>query len=343
MTTVFYDPDEQHRFKDIEAESCAGLEALIGADFLISKLPIDPVKAPQWHVENRSVPVNLKVGYDSVVNFEQRHKFAARTQALGFKMNFLLGVGTYRNKDGQLQISGYRASEKIPYSTFQQMKFNEAARGVRWDSIENLDELPGWIDGISKMMELPEKQTVLPKSQYSAYEWYGGDDPWQLMEEISAESVARIAACGLPDFGPKRVQAVIDYLIQNKYPVCMYTFWAVLTQIDEKQKRVHKIKGIGPELWKRSRDWLFRDQTINSEQDINLLTEMNLCIHTVRDRQEFHRGAKSGIQRLTQFFEAELKAGRNGKQAYNTAIELADKFVDEFYLARQLPGDEIPF
>ena len=147
MTTIYYAPDESHRFEpliaqleklDIYAEPCAGLEGETGGDFLLSALPIDPLSNMQWHLDNRSVLVNLKVGYDALNNSDQRHKFAARVQRLGFKVSFLLGVGSYRNKDGFLQVSGYKSNDKVSYVAFQQMKLNEVARGVTWDSIETL-------------------------------------------------------------------------------------------------------------------------------------------------------------------------------------------------------------
>jgi len=345
MTTIYFDPDESHRFTSI-GEPCPGLEALTGADFLISDLPIDPVENLQWHLDNRSIPVNLKVGYDALNNSDQRHKFAARVQRLGFKVSFLLGVGSYKNKDGFLQVSGYRSNDKVVYQAFQQMKLNEVVRGVTWDSIETLEELPNWIHAAGKMMELPDKNIVLSKNQYPLHEWYDGkvSDPWQSMEELNPESVQSIMACGLPNFGPKRINTVVEYLIQNKYPVCVYTFWAVLTQIDEKGKRVHKIKGIGAELWKRSRDWLLRCQTVDGkEDDNNVVGNLNLCLHTVTDESEFWRGARSGLDRFHEFFKMELDAGKNGRVAFNNAMQATLKLVNEFYKVRQLPNEQIPF
>jgi len=347
MTTIYYDPDESHRFTSIEAEPCPGLEALTGADFLISDLPIDPVENPQWHLDNRSIPVNLKVGYDALNNSDQRHKFAARVQRLGFKVSFLLGVGNYRNKDGFLQVSGYRSNDKVPYSAFQQMKLNEVARGVTWDSIEILEELPNWIHAAAKMMELPDKKIIFSKAQYPLYEWYDdkGSDPWQSMEEVSPESVQHILACGLPGFGPKRANSVVDYLTRNKYPVCLYTALAVLCQIDEKGKQVHKIPSIGAEYWKRSRDWVLRCQTVDGkEDDNNVVGSLNLCLHTVTDESEFWRGARSGLDRFhEEFFKMEIDAGKGGKTAFNNAMQATLKLVNEFYKVRQLPNEQIPF
>ncbi len=358
---IYFDPDEAHRFSAIEAEPSAGLEALTGADFLISDLPIDPIENIGWHTDpnNRSVVVNLKIGYDALNNSDQRHKFAARVQRLGFKVSFLLGVGNYRNKDGFLQVSGYRSNDKVPYATFQQMKLNEVARGVTWDSIETLEDLPGWIKSVAKMMELPAKNVVFSKSQYPLYEWYDDEkisDPWQSMEELDPESVQSIMACGLPGFGPKRIRNVIDYLIQNHYPVCVYTFWAVLTQIDEKGKQVHKIPHIGPELWKRSRDWLYRNQLVDGKDDDNkVLPGYNLLLRhpDIPDSNEFHCGGLASLDQFTRFMEYEIEAEKarvkkvGGTKMVNNALESARKVVNEFYKARysarQLPGDQIPF
>jgi len=131
------------------------------------------------------------------------------------------------------------------------------------------------------------------------------------MEEVSPESVQHILACGLPGFGPKRANAVVEYLTRNKYPVCLYTALAVLCQIDEKGKRVHKIPSIGAEYWKRSRDWLLRCQTVDGkEDDNNVVGNLNLCLHTVTDESEFWRGARSGLDRFHEFFKMELDAGK---------------------------------
>ena len=347
MTTIYFDLNESHRFSSIEAEPCPGLESLTGADFLVSDLPIEPVENIQWHLDNRSIPVNLKVGYDALNNSDQRHKFAARVQALGFKVAFLLGVGSYRNKDGFLQVSGYRTNEKVVYRAFQQMKLNEVARGVTWDAIETLEELPSWIHSASKMMELPPKNIIFSKSQYPLHEWYDdkGSDPWQSMEEVSPESVQHILACGLPGFGPKRANAVIEYLEQNKIPICLYTALAIVSQIDEKGKRVHKIKGIGTEYWKRIRDYLYRCQGPASEDDNKVLPGYNLLLRhpDLEDSYEFYHGAQSGLDTFHRYFESELKNGKNGQAAYNTAMQLSRIFINNFYRARQLPGDEIPF
>ena len=361
MTTIYYAPDESHRFEPliiqleklgIYAEPCAGLESETGGDFLISALPIDPLSNVKWHTdEAHSIPVNLKVGYDALNNSDQRHKFAARVQRLGFKVAFLLGVGSYRNKDGYLQVGGYKSNDKVPYTAFQQMKLNEVARGVTWDSIETLEDLPGWIKAAAKMMELPGKNIIFSKSQYPLYEWYDDavSDPWQSMEEVSPESVQHILACGLPGFGPKRANSVVDYLTRNSYPVCLYTALAVLCQIDEKGKRVHKIPSIGAEYWKRARDWVFRCQTVDGKEDDNkLLTSLNLCLHTVTDENDFWRGARSALARFHDLFEKELKATdfgkpRPAKVAYNNAMQAALILVNEQYPARQLPNEEFPF
>jgi len=118
-----------------------------------------------------------------------------------------------------------------------------------------------------------------------------------------------------------------------------------MSQITDKGKQAHKIKGIGAEYWKRLRDYLYRWQGVSSDEDNKVLPGYNLLLrHPDLDgSNEFYHGAKSGIKQLVGFFEAELQAGKNGKVAFNTALQLSDKFIDDFYRARLLPGDEIPF
>jgi len=205
MTTVYFDPDESHRFTSIESESCAGLEALTGADFLISDLPIDPIEDIQWHVDNGSMFVQIKSGYDFVLNHEQRHKFAARTQALriSHSRRLYLGVGDYKvDKDGFLICGTYKPLQKITWATFTQMQLDAMNRGIHWLTIRDEGELPMFIEQVSKLMEAPREVKVFTKQ---AYNWDNGDY-WQQMEEVSQESMQHILACGLPGFGPKRAR-----------------------------------------------------------------------------------------------------------------------------------------
>ncbi len=354
MTTVYYAPDEAHRLEplasqfeklDINIESCVGLEGETGGDFLLSALPIDPMSNMQWHLGNRSIVVNLKVGYDALNNSDQRHKFAARVQRLGFKVAFLLGVGSYRNKDGFLQVSGYRTNDKVSYAAFQQMKLNEVARGVTWDSIETLEDLPTWIKAAAKMMELPGKNVVFSKAQYPLHEWYDDavSDPWQSMEEVDRQSVIHTLACGLWNLGPKRAQSLVNYLIKHNLPVNLFQALYVLSRIDAKNKFIHKVPLIGTDYQKWIRDLMFRDETLVSDGDYKLLEGFNICLETTDNENEFHRGAMSGRNTVSNFFKAEIDANKPGKVAWNTALKLSGKYIDEFYRARQLPDEELPF
>lgn len=342
MTTIYFDPDEQHRFTSIEAESCPGLESLTGADFLVSDLPIDPIEDINWHIQNGSLFVQLKFNYDFVTNHEQRHKFPARVQALKIPhwQCVYLFVGDDREKEGYFTIGGKNPLNGISYRTFMKMKAKARLRGCHVEWIRSEAQLEEWIQVQAEALEESHKDTIFTKPSYV---WDDGDI-WQQVEEVSPESVQHILACGLPGFGPKRANSVVEYLARNHYPVCLYTALAVLCQIDEKGKRVHKIPSIGAEYWKRARDWVLRCQTVDGkEEDNNVVGSLNLCLHSTDNLNEFHRGAKSGIKQLVGFFEVELQAGKGGKVAFNTALQLSDKFIDDFYRARQLPEDEVPF
>lgn len=347
---LFSTPDEYESLAKLNLPvsviPCDGLEALTGADWLLSKLPINPVSNIPWHISNHSLPVNFKRGYDSVVNFDQRHKFAARIQALGFEKAFLLGVGTYKNVNGFLQVSGYRISEKITFEVFQQMKLNEAARGIHWDSVESDVELINWIKCAGKMMELPDRNEVFTKASYS----WTPDDFWQGVQEIDKESVEHILACGLPGFGPKTVNSLVEFMRIEGIPVSLFNALLVLSEIDEKGKPVYKIPGVGIETFRRVRRYLFSWQSDFNGKDCKEFEDKsvqtwNLHIKRYNNGQsEFLRGANGALEFFVLRFKHLVEIEKvNPKQAFNLAAQTTKAAAEAIYKPVLDVEDGIPF
>ncbi len=341
MTTIYFDPDEQHRFTSIEAEPSPGLEGLTGADFLISDLPIEPVENIQWHIENGSLFVQLKFNYDFVTNHEQRHKFPARVQALKIPhwQCVYLFVGDDRDKEGYFTIGGKNPLNGISYRTFMKMKAKARLRGCHVEWIRSEAQLEEWIQVQAEALEESHKDTIFTKPSYV----WGDGDIWQQVEEVNPQSVVHTLACGLWNLGPKRAQSLVDYLIKHSLPVNLFQALYVLSRIDDKNKFVHKIPRIGTDYQKWVRDLMFRDETLVSDEDHKLLEGFNICLETTDNENEFHRGAMSGRSTVSKYFKAEIDANKPGKVAWNTALKLSGKFIDEFYRAKQLPRDEIAF
>jgi len=345
MPVVYFDPDESHRFTSIEAESCVGLEALTGADFIISELPIDPVESIQWHVENGSMFCNIKAGYDFFLHHEQRHKFAARTQALGVNNSrrLYLGVGDYtEDRDGNLRCGFYKPLRRVTWLTYEHMLDDAMNRGLFWRTIKEEGELPAFIERMARLMEQPREVKVYAKQ---SYQW---DDPWQMMEEVNQRTVVYTLACGLWNMGPKRAQSLVDYLIKHSLPVNLFQALSVLSQINAKNKFTHKVSGIGTDYQKWIRDLMFSNEALESDEDYKLLEGFNICLETTDNENEFHRGARSGLARFHEYFDKELKATDNGKArlaktAYNNAMKAALILINQQYRVRQLPGEEFPF
>jgi hypothetical protein len=315
MMILFCDPDELDNLSFLNPRVCEGLEALTGADFCLSRLPINPVSNPKWHLEHGTIFVNIKRGYDLVVNHDQAKKFAARGQELGIQPGrmILLGVGQYRDSNGKLTIAGYNEPPStILYGTYLQCQINSLSRGLTWLTIPSSEHLGEWIECWSKRPT--ESLVVLTRGTYNWHE----DDFWQTVAEPPADSVESILSCGLPDFGPKKALATVQYLADNQLPVTLFNALMVLSTCDIKGKRVFKVPMIGDKTYQQIRRVLYGDRPFGT---------MN--ISSIDQKGDFVMGAQATLEQFHALFEEKLKKGIAPKVAYSEAMNVVRSSVHE--------------
>lgn len=314
MSIIFCDPDELDSLAPLNPVSCPGLEQLTGADFLLSSMPILPTSNPQWHIENDSILVNIKRGYDLVVNHDSHKNMAARMQKLGVRPGraILLGVGDYRDKDGFLHVTGYnKPPSTIPYKVYLQTVVNCLSRGLIWLTVPSSDHLPDFIASIDKRPS--ESITVYNKGSYS---W--GDEWWQQVEEPANDDIRKILSCGLPEFGPKKAQALYQYLTDNHLPLNLFNALVVLSAVNEKGKRQFDVPMFGIKSHRQIRSLLFN---LNEDHTSNC----NLSL----DGGDFQQGAKAALDQFHLLFQEKLKGGMEFRKAYEESINVVKNTIGE--------------
>lgn len=315
---LFCDPDELESLSPLNPISCPGLEALTGADFLLSSMPILPTSNPQWHVENNSILVNIKRGYDLVVNHDSHKNFAARMQKLGVRPGraILLGVGDYRDKDGFLHVTGYnKPPSTIPYKVYLQTVVNCLSRGLIWLTVPSSDHLPDFIASIEKRPS--ESIIVYNKGSYS---W--GDEWWQQVEEPANDDIRKILSCGLPEFGPKKAQALYQYLTDNHLPLNLFNALVVLSAVNEKGKRQFDVPMFGIKSHRQIRSLLFN--LVDDEH-----SKANLYPNLSLDGGDFQQGAKAALDQFHLLLQEKLRAKVEFKKAYEESINVVKNTIGE--------------
>lgn len=319
MSFLFCDPDELESLTPHNPISCPGLEQLTGADFLLSSMPILPTSNCQWHIDNNSIFVNLKRGYDLVVNHDSHKNFAARIQKLGVKPGraILLGVGDYRNKDDMLWIPSYnKPPSAIPYKVYLQTVVNCLARGLTWITIPSSDYIG---DFIASMDKRPTDNIVVYNK--GSYQW-GEDEWWQQVEEPSNDDIRKILSCGLPEFGPRKAQSLYQYLIDNHLPLNLFNALVILSAVNEKGKRQFEVPMVGKKSHQQLRQILF-----NLADDEHSIANChpNLSL----DGGDFQQGARAALDQFHLLFQERLKGGMEFKKAYEESINVVKNTIGE--------------
>lgn len=250
MTTLFIDPSELRSTSKwpstIKAVECPGLEELTGADFVVSKLPINPVSNLNWHKQNRSLFVQRKSGYD-VFSFEQTNIEIARMKAVGLSMQqcILLFIGRcYPDSSGLAVIDHQKPHGETTYKTFEKRQALITGRGVQFCQIASVAELETWlearVEAIQDMVDEPVKNVVVKPF----VSWQSEDDDlWQEVQTPPKDSPEYSLVCGFDKLGPKRIKAAIQCCQENFMPVTGLNILKVLTQLNEKGKPVFKVAG----------------------------------------------------------------------------------------------------
>lgn len=334
MPFIFIDPDELQtgrKFPDnIPTFPCPGLEARTGADFIISKLPIDDI---DFHLKNKSLFVQRKTGYD-IFSFDQTRSELARMKACGIGMQqaFLLFIGRcYPDETGAAIINHtlQHGDRKVPYKTFEEIQMYAEGRGVKFRQIPSDNELPVWIEAqftaIEKMEDEGCKEFYTKEKAY----WNDPDDIWQELVEVHKDDWRHTLVAGLEGFGPKLALSVHEYLVQNPslYPT-LFNALLVLTQLDDQGKQVHSIKGWGIKSCYKLRSQLGLLNSYDLPKD-NRPKEpfvQNLFAAFTTDEDDpsvaFWRGANAAIDTVADVAKAGVV---NGKQL----IEVSRKCVNQ--------------
>lgn len=313
---LFCDPDELESLSPHNPISCPQLEQLTGADFLLSAMPILPTNNTiSWHVQNDSVLVNIKRGYDLVVNHDSHKNFAARIQKLGVKPGraILLGIGDYRDKDDMLWIPSYnKPPSAIPYRVYMQTVINCLGRGLIWMTIPSSEHLSDFIASMDKRPT--EGIVVYNKGSYS----WGEDEWWQQVEEPASDDIRKVLSCGLPEFGPKKAQALYQYLTDNHLPLNLFNALVVLSAVNEKGKRQFEVPMVGVKSHRQLRQILF---SLNDEHQ----SDRNLSV----SGGDFQQGARTALEQFHLLFQEKLKGGVEFKKAYEESINVVKHGIQE--------------
>jgi hypothetical protein len=211
---VFIEPDRTQYSPNFEAISCAGLEQLTGADMVISSIPIPPTINLTLHIANRSLFVQIKIGYD-ICSFDQLHSAIARIQECQIpkQQAILLPIGEYRSDDnGLLKVKGQKAFGHTTYETLGTIYDMWELRGGTVEALppKSINDLQKWIDRkIASLEKIKEgKRDIYPPSPI-----FQVDDIWQSVEEI--RDWRRFFVSGLEGFGSKKANAIFDYVSEN--------------------------------------------------------------------------------------------------------------------------------
>lgn len=316
---LFADPDELESLFPLNPIPCPDLEALTGADFLLSSMPILPTSNISWHIENNSIFVNIKRGYDLVVNHDSHKNFAARIQKLGIKPGraVLLGIGDYRDKEGFLHITGYnKPPSAIPYKVYLQTTVNCLSRGLIWLTVPSSEHIGDFIASIDKRPT--EGIVVYNKGSYS----WEADEWWQQVEEPASDDIRKVLSCGLPEFGPKKAQAIHQYLIDNHLPLNLFNALVVLSAVNEKGKRQFEVPMFGVKSHKQLRQILF---SLCDDEHSKANNHPNLSL----DGGGFQQGARAALEQFHLLFQEKLKAGMEFKKAYEESINVVKNGIQE--------------
>lgn len=253
---IFTEPDRTQYPPSLDTISCAGLEQLTGADMVIAKLPIPPTSNLLLHIKQRSLFVQIKIGYDNL-SFEAIHRFAARVQAQQIPRSqaILLRIGEqWQDENGLWRLRGQSSNSGTTWSSYRRAMFATGLRGITVypECLTSIDDLPEWIEDCQAIMQKVASES---KEIYPVSNQFQPDDIWQSVEEINDWRTLFVS--GLKGCGSKKVNALFDYVSEH-YPfeqVRVYRILCVLTDKDSDGKYIHKIP-----LWGNSSRDEFRGQ-----------------------------------------------------------------------------------
>jgi len=156
----------------------------------------------------------------------------------------LLAVGDYYEKDGLLRVRGKKAFGTTSFSTLGTIFDMWDMRGGIVEPLppKHIDNLQSWIDRKQKSMEKIEREGK--RDIYPLSPTFNPGDIRQPVEEIRDWRVALVS--GIPGFGPKIAKSVWEYAQENiSDALSLYSILCLITDQDEKGRRLHNIPLIG--------------------------------------------------------------------------------------------------
>ena len=325
--TIYIAPDRTGYPDNFQAEISAELEPLTGTDMLISSFPFGPDQSTlQAHIDSRGLFVQIKIGYDAL-SFDGIHNFCARVQECKIPKSqaILLLVGDFwRDDSGLFRVRSQKPYGDTTWRNFRRAMIGAMARGITVypEFLPSMNELPEWIEDYQDMLSKFEdegKRELYPASIKPMFE---NEDIWQEMTEVDKNDPRYTMVAGLAGFGEKKAMATFKYIIENlphiriehsndknEYVTCLYHFWKVLTDEDEKGKATHNVPGWGD---KSRQDF---------RQKIGLAMGENLCIRKMSDFDY-----TAGWEAFGQEFIKRVNQGNNPQEAFGQLMEMAKEF-----------------
>lgn len=262
---IYIDPSEQRSSSlfpsNISAIPVTGIEAKFGCDFILSPSQLPPI-LDLISPTDGSLFVQVKFGWD-IASFEQRNRAIARMREAGIppKQRVLLSIGRYeRNGLGQLSINGSTSTNNVSYTDYTQLDRLWIERGGIVSNLPDKDYLADWIEGqykaITKAKSEGDKIIYRNPTDMILEDEAG----FQIVEEVPADDLRSILCRGLPNFGSKLAQNVIDTMAENKFEPNLINALIILTTLDSQKKNpLWKVAGISANRIKQLRTLLYLD------------------------------------------------------------------------------------
>ncbi len=326
--TIFYEPDVTAYSKELleVATKCTGLEALTGADIVISNVPenpltqtiVNPVDNLQSHINCHSLFVQIKIGYD-ICSFDNLKSSIARMQKCQIPKGqaILLPIGEYwKDENSLLRVKHSKPYGNTQYNTLSTVYDMWSMRGGIVEPLppKNIDDLLPWIKQKQKSLEKVNREGK--RDIYAAAPEFISDDIWQVVEEIT--DYRKFLVSGLDKFGSKKAQAIFEHMNIN-FPEQQYSAFAAFNIMTEEKdgKPIHKIP-----LWGTTSRKEFRNV-------LGIPDGWNLG--EVTYRLAFYQGWKSFGTELKRLIEK----GKSVKDAYTTLMNESQNMMTD--LESQIP------
>lgn len=309
---------ETSRLPDLgQYTECSNLEALTGADFAITFLPLPITESTlETHIKSKALFIQRKSAYD-ILSFDGLKTSIARMKESGIPQQqcILLFIGRdWQDDSGLLRVENFKPFGDVTYQTFMKLKAKWRARGGVVDWLNNESQLADWIqaqaDVISNLKSIIE---IYPTSQ-KVYE--ETESVWETATEIPKDDMRYFLVAGLHGFGPKLAANVLETIQEQQPHLSAYGiyFLKALTDETETGKSKYNIRGWGEKSRKSLRKIL------------GLPTGWNLTVkEIVTDEASLAHGWYGALRAFKQL----LTENMNPKEAWECLMRQADEFYKE--------------